>query len=68
LEKEKDYTLNEKEKSFHWTEEGEKKVISLLKRDPWQEGDFKSIHRLENASGQRNFLFWTEIMLLETEK
>jgi preprotein translocase subunit SecA len=55
LEKEKDYTLNEKEKTFHWTEEGEKKVISFLKRDPWQEGDFKSIHRLENAIRAKEF-------------
>jgi preprotein translocase subunit SecA len=55
LEKERDYLLDEKEKSFNWTEEGEKKVTSFLKRDPWAEGDFKSIHRLENAIRAKEF-------------
>jgi preprotein translocase subunit SecA len=55
LEREKDYEIKEKEKFFNWKEEGEKKVISILKRDPWSEGDFRTIHRLENAIRAKEF-------------
>jgi len=55
LERDKDYEINEKEKFFNWKEEGEKKVISILGRDPWVEGDFKTIHRLENAIRAKEF-------------
>jgi preprotein translocase subunit SecA len=55
LERDKDYEINEKEKFFNWKEEGEKKVISILKRDPWVEGDFRTIHKLENAIRAKEF-------------
>jgi preprotein translocase subunit SecA len=55
LERNKDYEINEKEKFFNWKEEGEKKVISILKRDPWTEGDFRTIHKLENAIRAKEF-------------
>ena len=55
LEKGKDYEVNEKEKFFNWKEEGEKKVISILKKDPWREGDFRTIHKLENAIRAKEF-------------
>jgi preprotein translocase subunit SecA len=55
LERDKDYEINEKEKFFNWKEEGEKKVISILKRDPWTEGDFRTIHKLENAIRAKEF-------------
>jgi len=55
LERNKDYEVNEKERFFKWKEEGEKKVISMLKRDPWAEGDFRTIHRLENAIKAKEF-------------
>jgi len=55
LERDKDYEINEKEKFFNWKEEGEKKVISILKRDPWSEGDFRTIHKLENAIRAKEF-------------
>jgi preprotein translocase subunit SecA len=55
LERGKDYEVNEKEKFFNWKEEGEKKVISILKRDPWAGGDFRTIHKLENAIRAKEF-------------
>jgi len=55
LERDKDYEVNEKEKFFNWKEEGEKKVISIFKNDPWTEGDFRTIHRLENAIKAKEF-------------
>jgi preprotein translocase subunit SecA len=55
LKKDKDYIIDEKEKSFEWTEEGQEKVVSFLKDDPWAKGDFKTIHRLENAIRAKEF-------------
>jgi len=55
LEKEKDYKVLEKERSIIWTEKGQEKVISILKSDPWKFGDFKSVHKLENALKAKEF-------------
>jgi len=55
LKKDEDYTIDEKEKSFGWTEKGQEKVISFLKDDPWAKGDFRTIHRLENAIRAKEF-------------
>ena len=55
LKKDEDYEINEKEKNFKWKEEGIKKVISLLNRDPWEETDFRTIHKLENAIKAKEF-------------
>jgi preprotein translocase subunit SecA len=55
LERDKDYEVNEKEKFFNWKEEGERKVVLILKRDPWAQGDFRTIHKLENAIKAKEF-------------
>jgi len=55
LEKGKDYLVDEKKREITWTEKGEEKVISVLKFDPWQKGDFKVIHRLQNALEAKEF-------------
>jgi len=49
LNKNSDYELEEKSKALKFTEAGEEKIVSILGHDPWQEVDFKTIHRLENA-------------------
>jgi preprotein translocase subunit SecA len=55
LKRDLDYQIDEKDKTFQWREEGQEKVINILKRDPWQEGDFKTIHKLENAIKAKEF-------------
>ncbi len=55
LKKDRDYKVLEKERSIAWTEEGQEKVVSLLKFDPWKAGDFKSVHKLENALKAKEF-------------
>ena len=55
LKKEKDYKVLEKERTIQWTEEGQENVISILKFDPWKKGDFKTIHKLENALKAKEF-------------
>ncbi len=44
-----DYIVDEKRKAIEWTEEGQEKIAKTLENDPWMEGDFKTIHMLENA-------------------
>jgi preprotein translocase subunit SecA len=51
----KDYILDEKRKTFEWTDEGQKKVINFLQKDPWAEGDFHTVHKLENAIKAKEF-------------
>jgi preprotein translocase subunit SecA len=51
----KDYILDEKRKTFEWTDEGQKKVINFLQKDPWGEGDFHTVHKLENAIKAKEF-------------
>lgn len=55
LKREEDYKVDEKERTLEWTEKGQERVISFLKKDPWGEGDFKTIHRLENAIRAKEF-------------
>ncbi len=55
LEKGIDYSIDEKQRTFQWTEKGMEKVVSILKRDPWLEGDFRTIHKLENAVKAKEF-------------
>jgi len=55
LEKGKDYILDEKRRAFEWTEEGQEKVIKILKRDPWGEGDFQTVHKIDNAIKAKEF-------------
>ena len=55
LKRDQDYKVNEKEKALEWTEKGQEKIISFLKRDPWALADFKTIHRLENAIKAKEF-------------
>lgn len=44
-----DYVVDEKKKAIEWTEKGQDKVTEQLQRDPWAEGDFKTVHMIENA-------------------
>lgn len=55
LEKDKDYILDEKRRAFEWTKNGQEKVINLLKTDPWAEGDFQTIHKIDNAIKAKEF-------------
>ncbi|MGB9598485.1 MAG: preprotein translocase subunit SecA, partial [Minisyncoccales bacterium] len=55
LERDKDYLLDFKKKEVSLKEEGQEKIIRILKTDPWQKGDFYIIHRLENAIKAKEF-------------
>lgn len=50
-----DYQVDEKDRTFQWLEKGQEKIVSLLKFDPWDKGDFKIIHKLENAIRAKEF-------------
>ena len=49
LEKEVDYTIDEKLKAVNFTEEGQEKVVKKLGFDPWGNNDIISTHQLESA-------------------
>ena len=49
LQKEEDYTLDEKLKSVNFTEQGQDKVVKNLGADPWGENDISTTHQLESA-------------------
>ncbi len=49
LQKDEDYTLDEKLKAVIFTEEGQNKVVKHLGSDPWAENDVASTHQLEAA-------------------
>ncbi len=55
LKKDKDYIVDEKDKTLTITSDGQEKIISILKKDPWKEGDFRTIHKLENAIKAKEF-------------
>lgn len=55
LSKPADYEIEEKSKSIKFTEVGEDNISKTLGFDPWQEVDFKTIHRLENALKAKEF-------------
>ncbi len=49
LQKDEDYTLDEKMKAVSFTEEGQNKVVKKLGSDPWLENDITATHQLESA-------------------
>ncbi len=49
LERDTDYTIDEKLKAVHFTEEGQNKVVKHLGQDPWAENDITATHQLESA-------------------
>jgi len=55
LKRKEDYIIDEKDRTFEWTEKGQERVISFLKKDPWAEADFRTIHRIENAIRAKEF-------------
>ena len=49
LEKETDYTVDEKLKTVSFTESGQNKVVKTLGSDPWMDNDIATTHQLESA-------------------
>lgn len=49
LQKDTDYTLDEKMKTVSFTEEGQERVVKSLGYDPWLENDITATHQLESA-------------------
>ena len=49
LEKETDYTVDEKMKAVSFTDSGQNKVIKTLGSDPWLDNDITITHQLESA-------------------
>lgn len=55
LKKEVDYLLDEKQKTFEWTEEGQEKLINLLGKDPWAEVMDPDKKKIDNAIKAKEF-------------
>ncbi len=55
LKKAEDYEIDEKHKSIKFLEKGEDKVSQILGKDPWQDMDFGTIHKLESAIKAKEF-------------
>ena len=49
LKRDVDYSIDEKQRALEWMEKGEEEVVKFLKKDPWAKGDFRTVHKLENA-------------------
>ncbi len=49
LQRETDYTIDEKLKAVSFTEEGQNKIVKQLGQDPWAENDVTATHQLESA-------------------
>ncbi|MBX4200638.1 preprotein translocase subunit SecA [Candidatus Parcubacteria bacterium] len=49
LERDTDYTVDEKLKAVTFTEAGQERVVKTLGSDPWQDNDIPSTHQLEAA-------------------
>ncbi|HLD70753.1 MAG TPA: preprotein translocase subunit SecA [Negativicutes bacterium] len=49
LQRETDYTIDEKLKAVNFTEEGQNKIVAALGTDPWAENDITATHQLESA-------------------
>ncbi|OGZ65364.1 MAG: preprotein translocase subunit SecA [Candidatus Staskawiczbacteria bacterium RIFCSPHIGHO2_01_FULL_41_41] len=49
LQKDIDYTIDEKLKTATFTEEGQEKVVKHLGNDPWSQNDIAATHQLESA-------------------
>ncbi len=49
LEKDIDYTIDEKMKTATFTEQGQNRVVKVLGSDPWYDNDITTTHQLESA-------------------
>src|SRR3989344_944781 len=49
LQRDEDFTLDEKLKAVHFTEAGQEKIVKKLGQDPWAENDITATHQLESA-------------------
>jgi len=49
LERDSDYTIDEKLKTASFTESGQNNVVSKLGQDPWLDNDISTTHQLESA-------------------
>ena len=49
LQEEKDYEIDEKLKTVHFTEEGQQAIVKNLGFDPWMDNDITTTHQLESA-------------------
>jgi preprotein translocase subunit SecA len=49
LEKDTDYTIDEKMKTATFTEQGQNRVVKVLGSDPWYDNDIATTHQLESA-------------------
>jgi len=52
LKKGMDYLVDEKQKTFEWTKEGQENFVKLLGKDPWSEEDFDPqnfLRKIDNA-------------------
>ena len=49
LQKDTDYTIDEKMKTVSFTEEGQNRVVKTLGNDPWLENNVSITHHLESA-------------------
>jgi len=49
LERDQDFTIDEKLKAVHFTEAGQNAIVKNLGRDPWLENDITATHQLESA-------------------
>ncbi len=49
LERDTDYTIDEKLKAVNFTEEGQNNIVKSLGSDPWAENDITATHQLESA-------------------
>ena len=65
LKKEEDYLIDEKQRALEWTEKGEEKAVEILKRDPWADGDFRTIHKLGNAIKAKELFILDEDYVIE---
>ena len=68
LEKEKDYLADEKRRAIELTEDGVKKIIRILDRDPWADVDMKTVHRLENAIKAKEFFILDQEYVIKDGK
>jgi len=57
LQKEIDYTLDEKLKTVSFTEQGQNKVVEKISQDPWAENDITTTHQLESALRAKTLFF-----------
>ena len=69
LKKEIDYLVDEKQKTFEWTKEGQENFVRLLGKDPWSEEDFDPknyLRKIDNAiKAKEFFLLDREYMIID---